>query len=112
MKECDLSAPGLAIIAACPAAGKSALMVSMALDMSMHETPVAIFSLELSNMQIALRMLSNVCNMSWDNLRKKYLPILSWLRLSAERRSYEVCHCLLMTLPGFLLQNSVRKRDY
>lgn len=71
MKECDLSAPGLTIIAACPAAGKSALMVSMALDMSMHETPVAIFSLELSNMQIALRMLSNVCNMSWDNLRKE-----------------------------------------
>lgn len=70
-KECDLSAPGLGIIAAHPCAGKSALMVSMALDMSMHETPVAIFSLDMRNVQIILRMLSNVCSMSWENLRKE-----------------------------------------
>lgn len=71
MKEFDLSAPGLTIIAARPVAGKSALMVSMALDMSMHETPVAIFSLEMSNAQIVRRILSNVCNIPCENLRKE-----------------------------------------
>lgn len=71
MKEFDLSAPGLAIIAARPVVGKSALMVSMALDMSMHETPVAIFSLEMSNVQIVQRMLSNICNIPCENLRKE-----------------------------------------
>ena len=52
----------LIIIAARPAMGKTAFVLSMAKNMAVdNNTPVAIFSLEMSNVQLVNRLISNVC---------------------------------------------------
>ena len=64
----DLSAPGLTIIGGRPAMGKTALMLSIALDMAMRGTPVAIFSLEMSTPQLIIRLLSNIGNLPLNDI--------------------------------------------
>ena len=52
----------LVIIAARPAMGKTAFVLSMALRMAVnYNTPVAVFSLEMSNLQLVNRLISNIC---------------------------------------------------
>ena len=52
----------LIIIAARPAMGKTAFVLSMAKNMAVNfNIPVAIFSLEMSNLQLVNRLISNVC---------------------------------------------------
>lgn len=52
----------LIIIAARPAMGKTAFVLSMAKNMAVnYSTPVAIFSLEMSNLQLINRLICNVC---------------------------------------------------
>lgn len=64
----DLSAPGLTIIGGRPAMGKTALMLSIALDMAMRGTPVAIFSIEMSTPQLIIRLLSNIGNLPLNDI--------------------------------------------
>ena len=52
----------LIIIAARPAMGKTAFVLSMAKNMAVsYNTPVAIFSLEMSNVQLVNRLIINTC---------------------------------------------------
>ena len=52
----------LIIIAARPAMGKTAFVLSMAKNMAVNfNTPVALFSLEMSNVQLVNRLIVNVC---------------------------------------------------
>lgn len=64
----DRSAPGLTIIGGRPAMGKTAFMLSIALDMAMRGTPVAIFSLEMSTPQLIIRLLSNVGDLPLNDI--------------------------------------------
>ena len=57
----------LIIIAARPAMGKTAFVLSMAKNMAVsYNTPVAIFSLEMSNVQLVNRLIINTCEIPGD----------------------------------------------
>ena len=60
----------LIIIAARPAMGKTAFVLSMAKNMAVnYNTPVAIFSLEMSNLQLVNRLISNVCELDGAKIK-------------------------------------------
>lgn len=62
--------PDLIIIAARPAMGKTAFVLSMAKNMSIdRKIPVAIFSLEMSNVQLVNRLIMNVCEIEGDKIK-------------------------------------------
>lgn len=63
-------APDLIIIAARPAMGKTAFVLSMAKHIAIdREIPTAIFSLEMSNVQLVNRLLMNVCEIEGDKIK-------------------------------------------
>ena len=72
----------LIIIAARPAMGKTALMLSMAKNMAVnYKYPVAFFSLEMSNLQLVNRLIANTCEIESDKIRSGQLQRHEWERL-------------------------------
>lgn len=69
--ELGLSSTGLTIIGGRPAMGKTSFMLSIALNMAMHGNPVAIFLLEMSEKQLFIRLLSNICYLPLGEIRYK-----------------------------------------
>ena len=63
-------APDLVIIAARPAMGKTAFVLSMAKYMAIdREIPTAVFSLEMSNVQLVNRLIMNVCELEGEKIK-------------------------------------------
>ena len=74
----------LIIIAARPAMGKTAFVLSMAKNMAVnYNTPVAIFSLEMSNVQLVNRLISNVCEIEGSKIKSGQLTPIEWNQLMA-----------------------------
>ncbi|MBD5324104.1 MAG: replicative DNA helicase [Bacteroides sp.] len=74
----------LIIIAARPAMGKTAFVLSMAKNMAVnYGTPVAIFSLEMSNLQLVNRLISNVCELGGEKIKSGQLSSMEWDQLMA-----------------------------
>ena len=72
----------LIIIAARPAMGKTALVLSMAKNMAVnYNTPVAIFSLEMSNIQLVNRLICNQCELESDKIKSGRLQDREWDQL-------------------------------
>lgn len=72
----------LIIIAARPAMGKTAFVLSMAKNMAVnYNTPVAIFSLEMSNLQLVNRLISNVCELESQKIKSGQLTPMEWDQL-------------------------------
>ena len=72
----------LIIIAARPAMGKTAFVVSMAKNMAVdHGIPVALFNLEMSAVQLVKRFLSNVCEIDGQKIKSGRLDDGEWTRL-------------------------------
>ena len=72
----------LIIIAARPAMGKTALVLSMAKNMAVSfKTPVALFSLEMSNLQLVNRLISNTCELSGEKIKSGRLEPYEWDQL-------------------------------
>lgn len=72
----------LIIIAARPAMGKTAFVLSMAKNMVVNNnTPVAVFSLEMSNLQLVNRMISNVCEIEGSKIKSGQLTPVEWSQL-------------------------------
>lgn len=72
----------LIIIAARPAMGKTAFVLSMAKNMAINfNTPIAIFSLEMSNLQLVNRLISNVCEIPGDKIKSGQLSKIEWEQL-------------------------------
>lgn len=72
----------LIIIAARPAMGKTAFVLSMAKNMAVnYEIPVAIFSLEMSNVQLVNRLISNVCEFGGEKIKSGQLSPMEWDQL-------------------------------
>ncbi len=60
----------LIIIAARPAMGKTAFVLSMAKNIAVnYKRPVAMFSLEMSNVQLVNRLIMNVCEIEGDKIK-------------------------------------------
>ena len=73
----------LIIIAARPAMGKTAFVLSMAKNMAVDlNTPVAIFSLEMSNVQLVNRLISNVCEIEGEKIKSGRLSDMDWDQLN------------------------------
>ena len=78
----------LIIIAARPAMGKTAFVLSMAKNMAVdYNTPVAIFSLEMSNLQLVNRLISNVCEIEGEKIKSGRLSRQEWEKLNSRVRS-------------------------
>ena len=72
----------LIIIAARPAMGKTAFVLSMAKNMAVDfKSPVAIFSLEMSNVQLVNRLITNVCELTADKIKSGRLETYEWEQL-------------------------------
>ena len=72
----------LIIIAARPSMGKTAFVLSMAKNMAVNfKTPVALFSLEMSNLQLVTRLISNVCELPGEKLKSGRLEPYEWDQL-------------------------------
>jgi replicative DNA helicase len=73
----------LIIIAARPAMGKTAFVLSMARNMvADHGVPIALFSLEMSSVQLTNRLIMNACNISGDKLKSGRLTPDEWERMA------------------------------
>ena len=72
----------LIIIAARPAMGKTAFVLSMAKNITVnYHQPVAIFSLEMANVQLVNRLISNVCEIPNEKLKSGQLAQYEWSQL-------------------------------
>jgi replicative DNA helicase len=77
--------PGnLIIVAARPSMGKSALALCMAANLGVrHETPVALFTLEMSKAEVTQRLLCSEAKVESQRLRSGRLAADDWPRLVA-----------------------------
>lgn len=57
---------------------------NMAVD---YNTPVAIFSLEMSNLQLVNRLISNVCEIEGEKIKSGRLSRQEWEQLNSRVRS-------------------------
>jgi replicative DNA helicase len=72
----------LIIIAARPAMGKTAFVLSMAKSMAVESNiPVALFSLEMSNVQLVNRLIVNVCQIPGSKIKNGQLEQHEWKQL-------------------------------
>ena len=72
----------LIIIAARPAMGKTAFILSMARNICVdHNIPMALFSLEMASVQLITRMISSETGISSEKLRKGQMSDDEWQRL-------------------------------
>lgn len=77
----------LVIIAARPAMGKTAFVLSMAKNMAVnYKIPVGFFSLEMSNLQLVNRLISNTCEIPGDKIKSGQLADYEWQRLDYKLR--------------------------
>ncbi len=73
----------LIIVAARPGMGKTSFVLSIARNAALEfKKPVAVFSLEMSNLQLAQRMISMEAEISSGKLRNGQLDTEEWTRLS------------------------------
>jgi replicative DNA helicase len=80
----------LVIIAARPSMGKTAFVLSMARNMAVeHERPVAVFSLEMSSIQLANRLIAAETELGSDKLKTGRLENYEWEHLNRKISSLE-----------------------
>jgi replicative DNA helicase len=91
----------LIIIAARPAMGKTAFVLSMAKNMAIdYSIPVAIFTLEMANVQLIKRVISNVAELNGETLKSGHLSAEEWDRLNSRIRSVYGAPLYLDETPG------------
>ena len=72
----------LVIIAGRPSMGKTAFVLSMMRNASIdHEMPIALFSLEMSSLQIVNRLISSEAEVDSDKIKKGNLKDYEWQQL-------------------------------
>jgi replicative DNA helicase len=77
----------LVIIAARPAMGKTAFVLSMAKNMAVNfNIPVAVFSLEMSNVQLVNRLIVNVTQLPGEKIKNGQLAPHEWHQLDSKVR--------------------------
>jgi replicative DNA helicase len=80
----------LVIIAARPGMGKTAFVLSMAKNMAIkYNQAVAIFSLEMSNVQLITRLISSETGISSEKLKKGNLEKYEWEQLNEKVKTLE-----------------------
>ena len=91
----------LIIIAARPAMGKTAFVLSMAKNMAIDfNIPVAIFTLEMANVQLVKRLLSNIADLEGEKIKSGQLSPEEWDRLNSRLRGVYSAPLYLDETPG------------
>lgn len=91
----------LIIIAARPAMGKTAFVLSMAKNMAVDRNiPVAIFTLEMANVQLVKRLISNVAELNGEKIKSGQLTPEEWSRLNNNVRQMFSAPLYLDETPG------------
>ena len=83
-------ASDLVIIAGRPAMGKTSYALSVAKNIAVDfRIPIAFFSLEMSNVQLVNRLISNVCEIPGNKILSGQLTHEEWARLDQNLRQLE-----------------------
>ena len=91
----------LIIIAARPGMGKTAFVLSMARNMAIdHKKSVAIFSLEMSSVQLITRMISSETGLTSEKLRKGTLSQGEWDTLTSRVKDLEKAKLFIDDTPA------------
>lgn len=103
----------LIIIAARPAMGKTAFVLSMAKNIAVNfNRPVAMFSLEMSNVQLVNRLIMNVCEIEGDKIKNGRLTKGEWDKLENKVNDLMGAPIYVDDTPGlsvFELRSKARK---
>ena len=77
----------LIIIAARPGMGKTAFALSMAKQIAIDQgIPMAFFTLEMSNVELVNRIISNVCEIKSEHIRNGQLDPHEWVQLDVKTK--------------------------
>ncbi len=91
----------LLILAARPAMGKTALVLSMARNIIIdYKMPVAVFSLEMSALQMVMRMVANESGLEQEKLKKGNLAQHEWEQLNAKVAALSEAPLYIDDTPG------------
>ncbi len=103
----------LVIIAARPAMGKTAFVLSMVKNMAVdYNIPVGMFSLEMSNLQLVNRLLQNVCEISGEKVKSGKLTREEWTQLTTRITRLQGAPIFVDDTPGlsvFELRTKARR---
>lgn len=103
----------LIILAARPGMGKTAFVLSMARNMSIdHKKNVAVFSLEMSSVQLITRIISSETGLNSEKLRKGDLNDMEWNQLTSGVKDLEKANLFIDDTPAlsvFDLRAKVRR---
>lgn len=91
----------LIIIAARPAMGKTAFALTMAKNMAVDfNIPVAVFTLEMANVQLVKRLISNIADIEGEKIKSGQLTPQEWERLNSRIRPVFGAPLYLDETPG------------
>ena len=94
----------LIILAARPAMGKTAFLLSMARNIAVeNKIPAALFSLEMASIQLITRMIASETQISSENLRKGTLNDEEWERLFSNVSQLENAPLYIDETPALFL---------
>lgn len=103
----------LIILAARPGMGKTAFVLSMARNMAVdHHKKIAVFSLEMSSIQLITRIISSETGLSSEKLRKGDLTDREWNELTSGVKELEKANLFIDDTPAlsvFDLRAKVRR---
>ncbi|MDR2057699.1 MAG: replicative DNA helicase [Dysgonamonadaceae bacterium] len=103
----------LIIIAARPAMGKTAFVLSMAKNMAVnYNIPVALFSLEMSNVQLVNRLIVNVTEINGEKIKSGQLQQHEWHQLDSKIKDLYNAPIYIDDTPGlsiFELRTKARR---
>ncbi len=103
----------LVIIAGRPAMGKTSFALSIAKNIAVdYRIPTAFFSLEMSNLQLVNRLISNTCEIDSSKVMNGQLDDAEWNRLDKNIRKLEGAPLYLDDTPGlsiFELRTKARR---
>ena len=103
----------LVIIAGRPAMGKTSFALSLAKNIAVdYNNPIAFFSLEMNNVQLVNRLVSNVCEIPGSKILNGQLAQDEWARLDNNIRLLEEAPLYIDDTPGlsiFELRTKARR---
>ena len=106
-------ASDLVIIAGRPAMGKTSFALSIAKNVAVdYHVPTAFFSLEMNNVQLVNRLISNVCEVSGHKILTGQLDDEDWKRLDVKIRALTGAPIYIDDTPGlsiFELRTKARR---
>jgi replicative DNA helicase len=91
----------LIIMAARPAMGKTAFILSMTRNIALdYQRPVAIFSLEMSNVQLVNRLISSECEIAGDKIKSGRLTHEEWNQINHKIKNLQDAPIFVDDTPG------------